>query len=98
VPANPPALITVSDDGNMLYAMLVNASWTQDWPGTITVKDFAISWSTGTVLVNDDLDAIPLVQNREDFVHPLALDVADSTVRFVLPAHSVAFLAIGRAQ
>ena len=92
-----PALLTVSEDGNRVYAVLVNGSWTHDCPATLALKDFAVGGVTAVALWHDDLDAIPLLYSEQDFVHPLAVEATGSELRFTLPAHAIAFLTIERA-
>jgi len=92
-----PALITVSDDGTRLYSMLVNGSWTQPHPASLTIKGFRIARCAGSVLTSDDLDAIPFGEKEQDFVRPLKIETKGKTLRFLLPAHSVAFLAVDRS-
>ncbi len=91
VPATP-VMVTASDDGKHLSLMAVNASWTDATAATITLRDFAIHSAEGVVLSHGDRDAHPLLERKEDFVSPLALERTGDTLRFTLPPHSIVFV------
>ncbi len=45
----------------------------------------------GVVLSSGDRDAHPLLERKEDFVSPLALEKSADALRFTLPPHSIVF-------
>jgi len=89
-------MATVSEDGKQVALMAVNASWTNATPATIKLRDFAAQSAEGVVLSHSDRTAHPLLEKREDFVTPLAVERSieqdGSTLRFNLPPHSIVFL------
>jgi hypothetical protein len=93
-----PALATLADDGQTLFVMLVNGSWSRDLPAQIAISNFPTAACRAVVLRHDDPAANPLLERDEDFVGDLPVAVADGAASFTLPAHSVVFLRFRRDE
>ena len=93
VPATP-ALVTSTNDGKRICAMLVNGVWENDCPTKITVDNFQLKKASGVILSCDDKDALPLLERKEDFVKPFVPAVSGNSLSFTLPGHSVVFLTL----
>jgi hypothetical protein len=91
VPATP-AMATASEDGETMYFMIVNGSWTKDMPCTVELKNFAVKTAEGVLLKHDDPKAIPLLDRKEDFVSSLPVKATQTSIEFMLPGHSIAFI------
>jgi hypothetical protein len=91
-----PALASVSENNSELYLVIANASWTKDFPVDATLTGFAAAKATGTLLTHGNLDAEPLVSSREEVLKDLPVEIAGKGIKFQLPAHSVAFIAVER--
>lgn len=89
-----PAMASVSEDGQNLYLMLVNGSWSQAAPCDISISSFPIATAEGVILSHDDPEAHPLLRSKEEFVNPLTIQRSDTTLRFTLPPHSVVFIKV----
>lgn len=87
-----PLLATVSEDGRVVRLMLVNGSWGKSYPARVSLPGFTASHCEAIYLQNDDLDAQPMVEDVTTFVHKLGVTLDGQSVRFTLPAHSVAFV------
>ncbi len=89
-----PVLATLSEDGQEVFLMAVNGSWAQAIPMEARLSGFAAGESLGLYLSSPDMDAKPLLERREDFVHELQATVEGDTVRCTLPPHSASFLRV----
>jgi hypothetical protein len=58
------------------------------------VANFPVKTARAVVLSQSDLDAKPLLQNKEDAIGHLEVTVADREVQCILPPHSVVFLTV----
>lgn len=93
-----PALATLSADGQTLFVMLVNGSWSRDVPARIRIANFPTATCRPVLLRHDDPAAHPLLERDEDFVGDLPVAIAAGVAAFTLPAHSVVFLAFSRTD
>jgi hypothetical protein len=92
-----PAVVTLSQDGRTIYAMIANASWEKSFPCEMTIKHFRPRSATGVLLSNPDLDRKPMLESKEELMSEFTARAHVGGVDFVLPAHSVLFLKIERA-
>lgn len=91
-----PCLATVSDDGKRLRLMLVNGSWSKDFPVNITIDGFHEARCESVLLKHDNPTASPVLKNKAEFVHDLQVMLTPKKISFTLPAHSVAFIRLDK--
>ena len=91
-----PALATLSADGRQLYLVIANGSWSQSFPCTVTTKGFSAQTASGVLLSNDDLDAHPLLQRKEDAISDLPVTVEGNKMTCKVPQHSVVFITLNK--
>lgn len=91
-----PLLASLDEDGGAVHVVAVNGSWTRTVPCELTFANFAVAGARGVLLSDDDLDAPPLVQRKEDFVRELAIARDGAVLRFELPPHSAVFVTVPR--
>lgn len=89
-----PALVTLSQDGKTMMVMIANGSWTQTVPCKMSWKGFTAAGAEGVLLSSGDLDAKPLLERKEDFVQPLAVETTATTMSYQVPPHSVSFITL----
>ena len=87
-----PILITASDDGSKVFIVAANASWTKDFPCSITINSFDIGNAGGVLLSNGDLNASMWLKEKSDFVHPFNVKTSGNNVSFEIPRHSIVFI------
>jgi hypothetical protein len=61
-------------------------------PCTVELKNFAVKTAEGVLLKHDDPKAIPLLDRKEDFVSSLPVKATQTSIEFMLPGHSIAFI------
>ena len=91
-----PALATLSEDGRKLYLVVANGSWTQSVPFQAELRNFRPGETKGVLLSNDDLDAKPLLKQKEDFVHTFTFTVDGNKLTGTIPPHSVVMATVTR--
>ncbi|HBE02834.1 MAG TPA: hypothetical protein DC049_10230 [Spirochaetia bacterium] len=93
-----PALITASPDKNEIYIMIVNGSWSKNFPCSINLENCSCSKSEGVILDNPNPDAHPMIDKKDDLVKPFAPNLKQKNygfdLEFTLPAHSVVFITL----
>ena len=89
-----PVLVTLSKDGKAIYVVAVNGSWDKAVPCRVKVANFPVKTARAVVLSQNDMDAKPLLQKKEDAIMPLEVTVADGEVQCTLPPHSAMFLTV----
>lgn len=89
-----PALVTLSQDRKTMYVMIANGSWTQTVPCKMSWKGFTAAGAEGVLLTSGDRDAKPLLERKEDFVQPLAVETTATTMSYQVPPHSVSFITL----
>jgi alpha-L-arabinofuranosidase len=89
-----PALVTLSQDRKTMYVMIANGSWTQTVPCKLSWKGFNAAGAEGVLLTSSDRDAKPLLERKEDFVQPLAVETTATTMSYQVPPHSVSFITL----
>jgi hypothetical protein len=93
-----PVLATVSEDGNALYVVVVNGSWSEPAACRMDVRSFSISEARGIVLSHSDPDGKPLLDRKEDLVSPLPVSIEDNVLTCAIPPHAVVFLTLEAAK
>ena len=95
-PSGPltPILATLSKDGRTLYLVAVNASWDRKIPASVELRGFTPVRIQAVTLSQDNKDANPLVDRREDAVSKLPVTVTGSRLTFELPPHCAAFIEV----
>ena len=91
-----PMLITASDDGSKVFIVAANASWTKDFPCSVSIGSFDIGSANGVFLSNGDLDASMWIKEKSDFVHPLDVKTSGGDISFELPRHSIVFITLAK--
>jgi hypothetical protein len=89
-----PVLATLSKDGKAIYVVAVNGSWDKAVPFRMKVANFPVKTARAVVLSQDDMDAKPLLQKKEDAIRPLETTAADREVQCTLPPHCAVFLTV----
>jgi hypothetical protein len=89
-----PVLVTLSKDGKAIYVVAVNGSWDKAVPFRMKVANFPVETAKAVALSQDDMDAKPLLQKKEDAIRSLEVTAADGEVRCVLPPHCAVFLTV----
>ncbi len=93
-----PTLATLSKDEKELYLVIANGSWTTSVPCRVRLQNFTVGRATGVVLTNDDLDANPLLERKEDFVKDFTVAIEGDAVTCAIPPHAVVFVTLERAK
>ncbi|MCL4205468.1 MAG: hypothetical protein KJ000_23545 [Pirellulaceae bacterium] len=91
-----PAVATLSDDGQQIFLMLVNGSWTRPVPCRIELRDFPAQRATGIVLSHSDPDGHPFIERHDDLVSDLTLTLDEGRISTTIPPHAVVFLTVQR--
>ena len=91
-----PLLATRSADGQELYLVLANGSWSRAVPLRVTLHDFPAGKASAVCLSSPDPDAKPLLARQEDFVSALPVHLAGEVLTGVLPPHSAVFVTLQR--
>lgn len=89
-----PVLATLSQDGREIFLIIANGSWTRPVPCEVSLQEFHPAGATGVVITNDNLDAKPLLETKEEGVSDLPVMTTDAGVNFTIPAHSVVFVTL----
>ena len=89
-----PVLATLREDGRAVHLVVANGSWTRTVPCRIQFAGFRPAGADATLLSHDDLDGKPLLQRKEDFVHPFPVAIARDRLTCDIPPHSVVFLTV----
>ena len=92
-----PVLATLSDDGNTMYFVIANGSWTINRPALFSLSNFAPISATGVGLSQDSLDADPMVHDEATAISDVPVTIDGNTVSFNVPAHTVVFVTLHKA-
>ena len=92
-----PILATLSQDGNEIYLVLANGSWTRSVPCRIKLRDFHVAQAAGVVLSSDQLEGKPLLEKKEDAVSDLPVTTTPEEVSCTLGPHAVVFVTLARS-
>ena len=91
-----PAVATLSADGQRIFLMLANGSWTREAPCRIELRGFPSSRAAGVVLSHSDPDGLPFLDRRDDLVSDLPTLLEGRQLSMTIPPHAVAFLTVER--
>ena len=91
-----PALVTLSGDGQTIYLVIANGSWSRAVPCHIRLRDFRAKQAVGILLTSHQLDAKPLLERKQDAVSEFAVQLAAEDATCVIPPHSVVFVTLTR--
>ena len=92
-----PVLATLSADKSQLYLVIANGSWSQAFPCSVTTKGYNAKSANGVLLSNNDLDANPLLQRKEDAISDFPVTVGGAKVTCNVPPHSVVFITLEKS-
>jgi hypothetical protein len=91
-----PVLATLSEDGNEMYLVMANGSWTRAVPCRIKLRDFRAARASGIVISSDRLDGKPLLERKEEAVSDFPVATTGDEVSCTLGPHSVVFVTLSR--
>ncbi len=92
-----PVLATLSEDGNEIYLVMANGSWTRAVPCRVKLRDFRVAKARGIVISSDQLDGKPLLERKEDAVSDLPVATTPEEVNCTLPPHAIVFVTLSRS-
>ncbi len=92
-----PVLATLSADGNEIYLVMANGSWTKTVPCRVKLRDFHAAQAKGVALSSDKLDGKPLLEKKEDAVSDLPVTTTGEEVNCTLGPHAVVFVTLSRS-
>jgi len=93
-----PVLATLSEDGQQVYLVIANGSWTRPLPCLVRLLNFHLGHATGIVLSNDQLDGKPLLERKTDAVSDLPMRTEDADLQCTVPPHAVVFVTVSAAE
>jgi hypothetical protein len=92
-----PVLATWSDDGNEMYLVMANGSWTRAVPCRVMLQGFRAARARGVVLSSNELDGKPLLEKKEEAVSDFPVGTTGEEVNCTLPPHAVVFVTLSRS-
>jgi hypothetical protein len=92
-----PVLATLSKDGNEIYLVMANGSWTRTVPCRVKLRDFPAAQAKGIVISSDKLDGKPLLERKEEAVSDFPVSTMPEEVNCTLGPHAIAFVTISRS-
>ncbi len=92
-----PVLATLSADGNEIYLVMVNGSWTRSVPCRLKLRDFRAAKAKGVVISNDKLDAKPLLERKEDAVSDFPVSTTPEEIGCTLGPHAIVFITLSKS-
>jgi alpha-L-arabinofuranosidase len=92
-----PVLATLSEDGNQMYLVMANGSWTKAVPCRVKLRDFRAAKASGVVISSDKLDGKPLLERKEDAVSDFPVSITPEEMSCTLPPHAVVFVTLARS-
>jgi hypothetical protein len=90
-------LATLSADGNEIYLVMANGSWTKTVPCRVKLRDFRVAQARGVVISSDNLDGKPLLEKKEDAVSDFPLATTGEEVTCTLGPHAVVFVTLSKS-
>jgi hypothetical protein len=93
-----PVLATLSGDGNQMYLVMANGSWTKTVPCRITLRGFRAAEARGVVISSDNVDAKPLLERKEEAVSDFPVAATPEDVTCTLGPHAIVFVTLSRQQ
>ena len=92
-----PVLATLSGDGNELYLVMANGSWTRSVPCRVTLRGFRAAKARGVVISSDKLDGKPLLERKEEAVSDFPVATTPEEVNCTLGPHAIVFVTLSRS-
>jgi hypothetical protein len=92
-----PVLATLSGDGNEIYLVIANGSWTRAVPCRVKLRGFSAAQARGVVISSDKLEGKPLLKRKEEAVSDLPVATTGEEVNCTLGPHAVAFVTLSRS-
>ncbi len=92
-----PVLATLSGEGNEIYLVMANGSWTKAVPCRVKLRDFRVAKAGGIVISSDKLDGKPLLERKEDAVSDFPVSTMPEEVNCTLPPHAIVFVALWKS-
>jgi hypothetical protein len=92
-----PVLATLSEDGNEIYLVMANGSWTRAVPCRVKLRDFRAAKAEAVVISSDDLDGKPLLERKEEAVSDLPVVTTPEEVNCTLGPHTVVFVTLSKS-
>ena len=89
-----PVIATLSADGRHLYLVAANGSWDRTVPCRATLRGFQAASAETVLLSNNDPDASPILERKEDLVGQLPVQLSQGELTCTLPPHSAAFITL----
>jgi hypothetical protein len=80
--------------GYSLYLVISNGSWSHAVPCTVRLRNFRARHATGILLTNDQPDAKPLLEHKQDAVSDFAVQLAAEDATCVILPHAVVFVTL----
>jgi len=89
-----PTLVTMNAGGDTLYFVIANGSWQRSFPCRVDLEGFPAGEAEAMALSQQDKDANPLVDRREDVIAPVPVELSERRMELTIPAHSVVFITV----
>jgi hypothetical protein len=89
-----PVLTTLSGDGNEIYLVMANGSWTRTVPCRVNLRDFHAAKARGVAISSDKLDGKPLLQRKEEAVSDFPVDMTGEEMNCTLGPHAIVFVTL----
>ncbi len=89
-----PVLATRSEDGQQIYLVIANGSWTREVPCYMHFPDFPIRHTSAVVLTSDNLDGKPLLDSKKEAVAEFQVSTTRSSANCMIPPHAVVFITL----
>jgi hypothetical protein len=92
-----PVLATLSTDGNEMYLVMANGSWTRSVPCRIKLRDFPVAQTRAVVIRSDKLDGKPLLERKQDAVSDFPVATTPEELTCTLGPHAIVFVTLSRS-
>jgi len=92
-----PVLATLSGDGNEMYLVMANGSWTRAVPCRVRLRDFRAAKARGVVISSNKLDGKPLLERKEEAASDFPVGTTGEEVNCTLPPHAIVFVTLSRS-
>ncbi len=92
-----PVLATLSEDGNEMYLVMANGSWTRSVPCRIKLRDFRAARARGIVISSDRMDGKPLLDRKEEAVSDFPVVTTPEELTCTLGPHAIVFATLARS-
>lgn len=89
-----PVLATLSRDGQRIYLVIANGSWTRSVPCQVTLQNFHANHAAAVVITNDKLDGKPLLEAKGDAISEFPVSTTAGAANCTIPPHAVVFVSL----